>query len=92
MSDLKLSPLPKHEISRISVTLPKALTDALNLYVVDFNALYHEQADMPSLIPQMLEAFLRSDKAFMKRHAASIREQAARAVSPLPSAEKANSP
>ena len=55
------------------------------------NALYHEEADMPSLIPQMLEAFLRSDK-LNEGHAASIREQAARAVSPLPSAGKPDSP
>ncbi len=92
MSELKLSPLPKHEMSRMSVTLPKSLADALNLYVADFNALYHEEADLASLIPHMLESFLRSDKTFMKRHAASIREQAARTASPLPSGPTSGTP
>jgi len=51
----------------------------------DFKAFFRCDTDVASLVPQMLEAFIRSDKAFMKRHAASIREQAARAPSPLPS-------
>jgi hypothetical protein len=85
MNGLKIGPLPKHESGRISITLAKPLLEALELYALDFSEMY-EKTDAPTLIPYMLEAFLRSDKAFMKRHADSIREQAARAASPLPSA------
>jgi hypothetical protein len=85
MNELKIGPLPKHEIARVSITLSKALLEALELYASDYSGMV-EKTDVPTLIPHMLDAFLRSDKAFMKRHADSIREQAARAVSPLPSA------
>jgi hypothetical protein len=84
VNELRIGPLPKHETARLSITLPKPLIDALELYALDYAELY-EKTDVPTLVPYMLEAFLRSDKAFMKRHADSIREQAARAASPLPS-------
>jgi len=83
MAELKLGPLPKHESVRLSITLPKPLMEAMERYALDFSELY-EKADVPTLVPHMLEAFLRSDKAFMKRHADSIREQAARIPLPLP--------
>jgi hypothetical protein len=86
MNELKLRPLPKHESVRCSITIPKPLMDALELYTADFCAAYHDKTDVPALVPAMLEAFLRSDKAFLKRHADSIREQAARAMPPLPTA------
>ena len=85
MAELRLGPLPKHEIVRLSIAIPKPLMEALERYVLDFSEI-HEKADVPTLIPHMLEAFLRSDKAFMKRHADSIREQAARVLPPLPGA------
>ena len=85
MNTLKIGPLPKHETARVSITLSKPLLEALEIYASDFSDMY-EKTDAPTLIPYMLEAFLRSDKAFMKRHADSIRAQAACAASPLPSA------
>jgi hypothetical protein len=85
MDTLKIGPLPKHETARVSITLSKPLFEALEIYASDFSQMY-EKTDAPTLIPHMLDAFLRSDRAFMKRHADSIREQAAQAASPLPSA------
>ena len=85
MNQMKLSPLPRQESARLSITLPKPLIEALELYTSDFKECFGCEADVASLVPQMLEAFIRSDKAFMKRHAASIREQAARVLQPLPS-------
>jgi len=85
MTDLKLGPLPKNETARLSITLAKALKDALDLYAQEYSTAY-EPTDAATLIPHMLEAFLRSDKAFMKRHADSIRAQAAQAPPPLPAA------
>ena len=86
INQLKISPLPRQESARLSITVSKPLMEALELYVADFKACFSCDADVASLVPQMLEAFIRSDKAFMKRHAASIREQSARVLTPLPSA------
>ena len=85
MVELRLGPLPKQEIVRLSITLSKPLMEALEIYTKDFSDLY-DKTEVAALVPHMLDAFLRSDKAFMRRHAESIREQAARAMSPLPSA------
>lgn len=83
---LKISPAPRQETARLSITVSKALMEALELYTADVKACFDCDTDVASLVPQMLEAFIRSDKAFMKRHAASIRDQAARMPQPLPSA------
>ena len=91
VNQLKISPLPRQETARLSVTLSKPLMEALELYAADFRALFTCDADVSALVPQMLESFIRSDKAFMKRHKGSIREQAARAPSPLPSAARGSS-
>lgn len=85
MKELKLGPLPKTESVRASVMLSRQLKDALDLYSADFAAL-HGSVETADLIPHMLEAFLRSDKAFMKRHVASVKAQSAQALTPLPSA------
>lgn len=85
MHEMKISPLPRQESARLSITVSKPLMEALELYTADFKAHFSCDADVASLVPQMLEAFIRSDKAFMKRHAASIREQEARVPQPLPS-------
>ena len=88
MNPMKISPLPRQESARLSITVPKTLMEALELYAVDFKAAFSCDTDVASLVPQMLEAFIRSDKAFMKRHKNSIREQAARVPPPLPSATR----
>lgn len=84
MTQLKLGPLPKVETVRLSVTMPKPLKEALDLYAADYGELY-EPVDAATLIPHMLEAFLRSDHAFMKRHAKSTGKRKAQTASPLPS-------
>ncbi len=86
MNRLKISPVLRPETARLSLTISKPLMEAMELYAADFGAEFACEADIATLVPQMLEAFIRSDKAFMKRHKNSIREQAARMPSPLPSA------
>lgn len=85
MKELKLGPLPKMESVRASVTLSRTLKDALDLYTTDYTEV-HGPAETADLIPHMLESFLRSDKAFMKRHAASVKARSAEVRTPLPSA------
>lgn len=84
MTQLKLGPLPKIETVRLSVTIPKPLKEALDLYAADHGKLY-EPVDAVTLIPHMLEAFLRSDRAFMKRHAKPAGTRPAQPSPPLPS-------
>ncbi|MBU6445552.1 MAG: DUF2274 domain-containing protein [Alphaproteobacteria bacterium] len=91
MKDLKLGPLPKAETSKLTITLSKPLRDALELYVSDYASAY-EPTELSELVPHMLEAFLRSDRAFMKRHAESVRAQASQMPAPLPSATTLRSP
>jgi hypothetical protein len=88
MIKLKISPVPRPETARLSITISKALMEAIEVYAADFGAEFDCEPDISTLVPQMLEAFIRSDKAFMKRHKNSIREQAARVPTPLPSAAR----
>ena len=82
MTQLKLGPLPKVETVRVSVTMETLLKDALDLYAADYAELY-EPVDAAVLIPHMLEAFLQSDRAFMKRHGKSVRKRRDQANLPL---------
>jgi hypothetical protein len=72
MSQLKLGPLPKIETLRVTITVPKPLKQALDLYAADYARTF-EPVEIKALIPHMLEAFLRSDRAFMQRHARAVR-------------------
>ena len=72
MRELKLGPLPKIETVRITLTLSMPLKQALDLYAADYARAY-EPTEATVLIPHMLEAFLRSDRAFMRRHGKAVR-------------------
>lgn len=72
MGDLKLGPLPKVETIRLTLTVPKPLKEALDLYAAEHGRLY-EPVDATALIPHMLEAFMRSDRAFMQLHGKTVR-------------------
>ena len=66
MSNLKLGPLPKLGIVRITVPMPEPLKEELDLYAAEYGRLYGE-VDAATLIPHMLEAFLRSDRGWRSR-------------------------
>lgn len=68
MANLKLGPLPKFGTVRVAVTLPEPLKEELDLYAVEYSRL-HGEADAATLIPHMLEAFLRSDRGWRGRRA-----------------------
>lgn len=69
MTKLKLGPLPKLGTVRITVAIPEPLKEELDLYTAEYSRLY-EQIDMVTLIPHMLEAFLRSDRGWRGQRAA----------------------
>ena len=66
MSSLKLGPLPRLGIVRITVPMPEPLKEELDLYAAEYGRLYGE-VDAATLIPHMLEAFLRSDRGWRSR-------------------------
>ncbi|MGF3021892.1 DUF2274 domain-containing protein [Methylobacterium aquaticum] len=75
MSDLKLGPLPKSTRTRMSLALPATLKEELESYAVEYGRL-HGPVDCETLIPHMLEAFLRSDREWRRRkHASTSRAQ-----------------
>lgn len=70
MSKLKLGPLPRSATTRISVVLPEALKEELDLYAAAYGRLYGP-VDTATLIPHMLESFLRSDRGWRSRRGAT---------------------
>lgn len=66
MSNLKLGPLPKLGIIRMTVPMPEPLKEELDLYAAEYGRLYGE-VDAATLIPHMLESFLRSDRGWRSR-------------------------
>jgi hypothetical protein len=65
VADLKLGPLPKHSTVKITIVLPELLKDELDAYAAEHSKLY-EPVETAALIPHMLEAFLRADRAWCK--------------------------
>lgn len=76
MADLKLGPIPKAGTLRLSIVLPEVLKAELDLYAAEYSRL-HGEADAATLIPHMLESFLRSDRGWRGRKAAMAKGQGA---------------
>ena len=68
---LKLGPIPDDKPIRLTIALPAAFVRDLDAYAEAYAA---ENAgrrlELRKLIPYMLEAFIRSDRAFAKRRGA----------------------
>ncbi|MBB3810092.1 DUF2274 domain-containing protein [Pseudochelatococcus contaminans] len=70
MTSLKLGPLPKHGTVRVTVSMPEPLKEELDLYAAEYSRV-HGEAGAATLIPHMLEAFLRSDRGWRSRKVAA---------------------
>jgi hypothetical protein len=66
VADLKLGPLPKHSTVKITIELLELLKEELDAYAAEHGKLY-EPVETKVLIPHMLEAFLRADRAWCSR-------------------------
>ena len=66
MADLKLGPLPKQTAAKVTIVLPEPLKEELDAYAAEHSRLY-EPVETAALIPHMLEAFLRTDRAWCSR-------------------------
>jgi hypothetical protein len=63
VADLKLGPLPKQSTVKVTVVLSELLKEELDAYAAEHSRLY-EPVETAALIPHMLEAFLRTDRAW----------------------------
>jgi hypothetical protein len=66
MADLKLGRLPKQGTVRITIVLPEPLKEELDRYAAEHSRLY-EPVETATLIPHMLEAFIRTDRSWRSR-------------------------
>jgi hypothetical protein len=75
MADLKLGPLPNQKMARVTIMVPEPLKEELDAYAAEHGRLY-EPVETAALIPHMLEAFIRSDRAWCNRRKRNGQEQA----------------
>jgi len=68
---LRLGPLPRSEVVRLTVVMPASLRADLDRYAELFGAAYGEAVNAPSLVPHMLAAFMERDRAFRKARQAA---------------------
>jgi hypothetical protein len=66
MADLKLGPLPNQKMVRVTIMLPEPLKEELDAYAAEHSRLYGP-VETAALIPHMLDAFLRTDRAWCNR-------------------------
>jgi hypothetical protein len=74
VADLKLGPLPKQSTVKVTIVLPELLKEELDAYAAEHSRLY-EPVETAALIPHMLEAFLRADRAWCSRRKQREQEQ-----------------
>ncbi len=67
---LRLGPLPRSEIVKLTITVPADLKGALDRYAAVHSRIYGESVDAAVLIPHMLAAFIARDRGFKKQYAA----------------------
>ncbi len=64
---LRLGPLPRTELVRLTVALPAMVKADLDRYAELYGMAYGEAVDAAALVPHMLAAFMERDRAFRKR-------------------------
>ncbi len=63
---LRLGPLPRQEVTKLTFTCPISLKADLDRYAALHAQTYGEAVDAVTLIPHMLEAFITNDRAFKR--------------------------
>lgn len=63
---LRLGPLPKTEITKLTFACPANLKADLDRYAALHAQTYGEAVDVVTLIPHMLEAFMAGDRGFRR--------------------------
>ncbi|BCX53382.1 DUF2274 domain-containing protein [Comamonas thiooxydans] len=63
---LRLGPLPRHDMTKLTFACPASLKADLDNYAALHAQTYGEAVDAATLIPHMLEAFMAGDRGFRK--------------------------
>lgn len=66
MSKLRLGPLPKHELVRLTISLPAQVKADLDRYVQLYGDTYGQAVDAATLAAHMIAAFMERDRGFRK--------------------------
>lgn len=83
---LRLGPLPRHEVTKLTFSCPASLKADLDAYATLHAQAYGEAVDAATLIPHMLEAFMAADRGFRRGAAAQQRPAKAASTSISPEA------
>lgn len=75
-SDLRLGPIPKTAMVKVTIAVPEKLKNDLERYAELHSARWGEPIDAAALIPHMLEAFIARDRGFRKAWPSSRRSKA----------------
>ena len=65
---LRLGPLPRQEVRKLTFACPAGLKADLDRYAALHAQAYGEAVDAVTLIPHMLEAFMAADRGFKRRN------------------------
>jgi len=71
MAGIKLGKLPDRTPVKLTISVLPDLKQALDDYAALYSATYGEDEPVTELIPQMLAAFIASDRSFAKTRARS---------------------
>ena len=82
MTKLRLGPLPKTEVVRLTISLTSQVKADLDRYVETFATVYGEPVEAAVLVPHMLAAFMDRDRGFKKaRQVGETRQRSTRSSS-----------
>ena len=70
--NIRLGPLPKNKMLKLTITVSAQLKGALDRYAELHAQTWGEKIDVPTLIPHMLEAFIARDRAFARANRATL--------------------
>jgi hypothetical protein len=63
---LRLGPLPRQEVTKLTFSCPASLKADLDRYAALHAQAYGETVDAATLIPHMVEAFMAGDRGFRR--------------------------
>jgi hypothetical protein len=75
-AELRLGPLPKTAVIKLTIAIPEKLKMDLDRYAQLHSARWGEPIDAAALIPHMLEAFIARDRGFRKVRTSNRRSKA----------------
>lgn len=75
-TELRLGPLPKTAVVKLTIAIPEKLKMDLDRYAEVHSARWGVPIDAAVLIPHMLEAFIARDRGFRKVRPSSRRSRA----------------